>query len=190
MKTKEELCALLQGEQALNALLHSSEELARAIPEIRATVGFDQKSPWHCYDVWEHTCHAVAAASSDDPLIRLVLLFHDLGKPVCFSQDSTGRGHFYGHARVGMLIAQKRLDALGFDESARDAVAQLIYLHLENLETDKVERFLFRLGETQLKRLIAVQYADNLAHHPDAIPARLERLDRFVRALDCQSSKA
>ena len=49
-------------------------------------LGFDQRNPHHCYDVWEHTLHAMEAAPPT-PLLRWTVLFHDMGKPECFALD-------------------------------------------------------------------------------------------------------
>ena len=69
------------------------------LPEILPCVGFDQRNPHHCYDVWEHTARAVGAAPPTR-VLRWTMLLHDLGKPKCFTQDANGIGHFYGHTAV------------------------------------------------------------------------------------------
>lgn len=181
---REELLRILQGSHVLGVLLEYGDVLAVIIPEIAAALNFDQRSPWHRYDVWEHTCRALAAATGGDVLVRLALLFHDLGKPICFSLDDRGRGHFYGHTIVGANITRRRMRDLCFDQEDIDTVSDLVSLHLEHLQSERVDRFLFRLGEAQLLRLLELQRADSLAHHEDAVPARMAKLDAFASALD------
>lgn len=181
---RQQLLRLLGGAEVLPVLLEYGDVLAVVIPEIEPALGFDQKSPWHVYDVWEHTARALAEAPKEEVLVRLALLFHDLGKPICFSVDETGRGHFYGHPRVGALIAQRRMKALGFDTESIEIVTELIFLHLDALTPDKADNWLMRLGEAQLRRLLALKRADSLAHHEDAIEKRIEKLKAFSQALE------
>ena len=62
-----------------NILLYENE-LFELIPELKSEKGFDQKSEWHCFDVWNHTLTTVNACDMN-PEDRLVLLLHDIGKP-------------------------------------------------------------------------------------------------------------
>ena len=65
------------------------------IPEINDMIGFQQHNPYHIYDVWNHTVHAVKAYECDcepdlnprDLITSLAIFFHDIGKPHCY-QDS------------------------------------------------------------------------------------------------------
>ncbi|MCL2883776.1 MAG: CCA tRNA nucleotidyltransferase [Coriobacteriia bacterium] len=179
-----ELMGILAGPAVEAALLSYPDVLAVFIPEISACVGFDQKSPWHCYDVWEHTVKAVGAASAEDPIVRLTLLFHDLGKPGTFTQDENGRGHFYLHAKLGAEIARQRLAALRFDRHTIDLVADLITHHLGAPNPEDVLRWLRKHGEPKLRQLMAVKRADMCAHKPDVAAERAVRIDDFLVALD------
>jgi tRNA nucleotidyltransferase (CCA-adding enzyme) len=178
-----ELVQMLVGPQVLPVLLAYPDVLAVFLPEIAAAVGHDQKTPYHRYDVWEHTAHAVAAAQAD-PLTRLALLMHDLGKPASFSQDESGRGHFYGHAEKGEALARMRLKALRFDRDTQLRVAQIVRDHQKPLTPDTMLRWLNRLGEEQLRLLMAVKRGDIAAHADDIVPAALERLDACEARLD------
>ncbi|MDR1713226.1 MAG: CCA tRNA nucleotidyltransferase, partial [Coriobacteriales bacterium] len=123
-----ELIRMLPGANILPVLLEYPDVLAVFIPEIAPTIGFDQQTKYHQYDVWEHSAHAVALAAPD-PLVRLTLLLHDLGKPECFFTDADGVGHFYGHDLAGERIARKRLKALHFDSKTIQTVSTLIAEH-------------------------------------------------------------
>lgn len=180
---RAELMRLLAGEHVLPVLLDYGDVLAVFIPEIQVALGFDQRSPWHRYDVWEHTARALAAAAVTDPLVRLAVLFHDLGKPACFSQDVGGQGHFYGHARLGAQLARRRLQALGFDPASVEAVAELVALHLDALPAAQAKRWLFRLGAEQLSRLLELKRADIMAHSELGQTARQAELEAFQAAL-------
>ena len=60
-------------------------------------IGFEQYHPYHCYDIWGHTVVVVEKVPAE-PVLAWAALFHDMGKPFCFSRDPQGVGAFYGHA--------------------------------------------------------------------------------------------
>jgi len=71
---------LLLSENAVNILREYYDVISVFIPEISPMVGFCQYNSYHCYDVWEHTLHALSYADNNI-IIRLAVLFHDIGKP-------------------------------------------------------------------------------------------------------------
>ncbi|MDR1422885.1 MAG: HD domain-containing protein [Coriobacteriales bacterium] len=178
-----ELLRLLCGDEVLEVLLAYPDVLAVMIPEITATIGFEQHTPYHAWDVWEHTARAVAA-SEPDPLVRLSLLMHDLGKPATFFTGEDGRGHFYGHNMVGEKLARARLSALRADNETIDAVAEMVRWHQENIKPENLLRWLNRLGEEHLRKLLAVKQGDMAAHAGDLVNERLERIATTRQALE------
>ena len=123
--------------------------------------GFEQKNPHHYLDVWSHTVEALAA-SKPDLTVRLGLLFHDIGKPSCFSVDEKGVGHFYGHPDKSEEIAVAVLNRLRFDHATIQQVRQLVRWHDCDIlpEGKSVKRWLNRLGEDGMRQLLAVKAAD------------------------------
>ena len=166
-RLRVELDGLLRGEHAGAVLLAWPQVLGVFLPEILPAVGFDQRSPYHCYDVWEHTARAVEAAPPW-PLVRWALLFHDLGKPETFSLGEDGRGHFYGHWRPSVVHARNIMERLRFDHQSRDTILTLVERHdCQMLLSEKaVRRSLARYGEETVRLLLAVKRADNLAQAP------------------------
>ena len=146
-------------------------------------VGFDQHSCYHCYDVWEHTLHALAAAPQE-PMLRWAVLLHDIGKPRCFTRDERG-GHFYGHPAVSAEIADAVLRRLKFDNATRDAVTTLVAWHDREIpRTEKgVRRALMKLGEERMRQLTEVKRADNLGQAPE-LRSRLREVERGAEILD------
>ena len=159
-----ELTGILCGDHVLEVLLAYPDVLGVFLPEILPCVGFDQRSVYHCYDVWEHTARAVAA-SPPVPEVRYALLLHDLGKPGTFSLDGEGRGHFYGHWRRSTALADGILERLRFDNQSRRIILTLVERHDCELALSEraVRRALARYGEGTLRLLLAVKRADNLA---------------------------
>lgn len=180
-RLQAELNKLLRsdGAQAAAALRRFREVVAVFLPELIPTFDFAQKNPYHCYDVWEHTLHALAETPADLTL-RLSALFHDTGKPVCFTEEN-GRGHFYGHEGVSAELAGAALKRLRYDRRTTEAVIELISLHGTVLHgTEKyAKRKLNRLGGERLLQLIALERADVSAQAEHVRAERIENLDAF-----------
>ena len=100
----EEICKLLMAITDPQMLVSFGPILAAVIPELQPMLGFDQRSPHHAYDVFTHTAHVVTGVPADLTL-RWAALLHDVGKVPTFTQDATGRGHFYGHAQASAEMA-------------------------------------------------------------------------------------
>jgi tRNA nucleotidyltransferase (CCA-adding enzyme) len=81
-RIREELNKLLLSEGAEKILLDYPLVLSVFIPNIEATVGYDQKNPYHPYDIWTHIVKSVVSIKPD-LILRLTMLFHDLGNPLC-----------------------------------------------------------------------------------------------------------
>ena len=58
-------------------------------------VGVEQNTPHHKYDVARHTLYALKNVKRDK-ILRLTMLFHDMGKPSVKTTDEKGRDHFKG----------------------------------------------------------------------------------------------
>lgn len=147
-------------------------------------VGFDQRNRHHCYDVWEHTLHALAAVKPETEL-RLTMLLHDIGKPNCFTVDERGQGHFCGHPAESARLAAAMLRRLRADRATAETVVRLVSWHDRNIPRTRpgVARALGALGERDLRRLLEVKRADNLAQAPDYRFMR-EEIDRAEAILD------
>lgn len=167
-RIQAELFKLLCGGNAAAVLREYPDVLGVFWPELLPMVGFDQRNRHHCYDVWEHTLHAVEAVPAE-PVLRCAMLLHDVGKPRCFTVDEAGTGHFYGHPEISRELADDMLRRLKCAAGFREAVVRLVAWHDRNIpRTDKdIRRALRSLGEEDLRRLILVKRADNLAQTPE-----------------------
>lgn len=191
----DELCKLLPVVDAED-LLRFAPILIQVIPELAPTVGFDQRSPHHAYDIFTHTAHVTAAVPGDLTL-RWAALLHDVGKVPAFTTDETGRGHFYGHAQLSASMADVLLRRLKAPTALREQVVRLIDLHMTKLPAEKktVHRWLSRLGKETLEQLLTLQQADTsskgickdeeLAH----FPALHRLLEEILQEASCLSVK-
>lgn len=168
----EELCKLLPLMTAED-LQRYAPVLAAAIPELKPLIGFDQRSPHHAYDLYTHVAYVVAGVPGD-LVLRWAALLHDIGKVPTFTRDETGRGHFYGHAKVGADMADKVLRRLQAPEDLRKQAVQLIELHMTKLEPDKeaLRQAVETLGRETVEKLLHLQEAD-MASKGVGIPPEL-----------------
>ncbi len=160
-----ELKGILAGEGVLSMLLGFPEVFATIIPEIQPAIGFPQKNPYHCFDVWTHTAYAVSAAPADEPL-RLVMLLHDLGKPAHHSVGEDGRAHFYGHPETGAQMAREILLRLKSDNATLERAVVLVREHDIVWPTTPagMRRLIGRIGAENVRLLFDVRRADLAAH--------------------------
>ncbi len=127
-RIQAEFFKLLPGKDAAEVLRGCPEAFGVFWPELLAMVGFCQRNRHHCFDVWEHTLHALAAAPGD-LVLRCTMLLHDVGKPDSFTLDEQGVGHFYGHPAVSAQLADQMLRELKFDNKTRERVVLLVERH-------------------------------------------------------------
>lgn len=172
-----ELQKLLCGDYAADALRASPEIMGVYWPEVLPMVGFDQRNHHHCFDVWEHTLRALKV-TEPDVILRCTMLLHDVGKPICFTLDEKGSGHFYGHPAVSARMAEEMLSRLRCSGAVLKTVTRLVAWHDRFIpQTERgIRRALRVLGEEDLRRLLAVKRADNLAQAP-AYHGRQTELD-------------
>lgn len=145
----------------LDDLIAGAPVLCRFIPALEETVNFNQHSPHHAYDVYTHICHVTAAVPREATL-RWAALLHDVGKPACFAQDETGRGHFKGHAQVGAAMAAEILRELDAPKPLAAEVVWLIDHHMEPLPRNEAELSVDveRDGLTRTRQLLILKEAD------------------------------
>lgn len=148
----------------LKLLMDHREILAEVVPEIRPLFDFNQNTPWHMYDAWEHTARAVAT-SPKDPILRTTAFFHDIAKPSCYIEDPLGIGHFYGHPEKSAEMTEQIMRRMKFDNESIKTVTELVKWHDKDVRGGKknIKAFLNDLGEDQLRRLIKVQLADKMS---------------------------
>jgi len=180
-----ELGKILAGAGAEKVLSDFREILIRIIPEIEPTIGFDQRSPYHIYDVFEHTLHSVENIEND-PVLRTAMLLHDIGKPVCFHIDGNGRGHFYGHNEVSAQMADEILKRLRYPSQDRKEIVELVRYHNATITPTAagVKRFLSKHGEAFLQKLLKVRLADALAQNPAYADKNIEMVKRIQALLE------
>ena len=163
-----ELSKMLCGENIREVLSKYSDILSVVIPEIKEMKGFQQHNFHHIYDVLNHTAVVVDNAPAL-PHLRFAALFHDCGKPECFSLDKDGVGHFYSHASISARKADDALQRLRCDNKTRERVVRLIKLHDAPIEENEIviKKKISKYGEDLFFDLIELKRADTLGLAPE-----------------------
>lgn len=93
------------------------EEVERLLGKQTATmVGFEQRNPHHCYDLFEHTLYTTAGVGENASyLLQTAAFFHDIGKPLV-KKEKQGRFVFHGHAKKSAEIAVPILESMQYSE--------------------------------------------------------------------------
>ena len=161
----EELCKLLTHVKAAD-LLRFAPVLVQAVPELAPSLGFDQRSPHHAYDVYTHTAYVVEHVP---PVLHLrwAALLHDTGKPAVFYTDENGRGHFPEHAGESAELANQALRRLRAPNELRILVRDLVARHMMLPPKDRkiLRRWMSRFGADFMADLLTLQQA--LLDQPD-----------------------
>jgi tRNA nucleotidyltransferase (CCA-adding enzyme) len=184
-RLRNELDKMLLGENILEVLLKYSGILSIIIPEIAPCVGFDQKTSFHLYTVWEHIARTVAN-SPKDLYVRLTMLFHDISKPSVYTSDENDVRHFWGHAEKSSIVAKNILTRLKYDNKTIRNVSLLVRYHDHNNKNINDPRVLKRLmqilGEENIFLLLNIKLADLSAKSEKAFYTKEKCELAFVQA--------
>ncbi|MCC8042401.1 MAG: HD domain-containing protein [Oscillospiraceae bacterium] len=176
-RIRNELTKLICGASPARVMLEYADVFSFIIPEAAPCIGFNQHSKYHVYDVWEHTAYAVEL-STNDPVVRLALLFHDIEKPSCYITDENGNGHFPGHQEKSAHTAESIMKRLRLDNATVAQVVKLIGCHDLTPVSERclVRKIISELGFDTLSRLCNVMRGDNLAKKSGS-SHRIEQID-------------
>lgn len=131
------------------------------LPEFDLCMETEQINPHHCYNVGEHILRSMQAVRQDK-ILRLAMLFHDIGKPRTITVDDKGVYHFHGHPAVSEEMARNILRRLKFDNHTIYMVTNLVKFHDYNVEPGEkyVRRAIMKIGEDIFPLLLDVKEAD------------------------------
>jgi putative nucleotidyltransferase with HDIG domain len=106
------------------------------------------------------------AAATEDPVLRLGALLHDVGKPRARTpkEDAPGEYSFWKHEFIGaemaVTICQRLKMANAERESVRLLVANHMFYYTPDWTDGTVRRFVKRVGVEELPALLALREAD------------------------------
>lgn len=131
------------------------------MPEFDLAMETEQHNRHHMYTVGEHSLVATGHIRADK-VLRLTMLMHDFGKPLCITTDEEGIDHYYGHPAKSEEMAEEILHRLKFDNDTIRKVCILIRHHDERIVPGLkyMRRAMARIGEEAFPELFEVQEAD------------------------------
>lgn len=183
-RIRDELLKLLSGKNAKNVLLEYKEIIAVVVPEVRCMFSTPQNTPHHKYDVYGHTAESVAGISPD-PILRLTMLLHDIGKPSVLKIDRYGVAHFKTHPEQSVKIADRVLHSLKLPNEDTKYILSLIKEHDNRIEESerKMKRLLkaYDYNERFFEDYMKVRFADTLAQSEYLKKEKLDRLDMLYK---------
>ena len=152
------------------------------LPEFSVMMRTVQRNPHHIYTVGEHTIRSMKYIRADK-ILRLTMLFHDVAKPPCRTEDENGIHHFHGHPEVGADMAEKILRRLKFDNLTIRKVTALVRAHDDRppLGGKSIRHAIYRNGIEQYPALFAVKRADILAQSTFLQQEKLLYVDRYEK---------
>lgn len=159
-----------------NILVYENE-IFNLIPELKYEKGFDQKSEWHCYDVWNHTIATVNACDMN-PVDRVTMLLHDIGKPFSYQDDGEKR-HFKRHSIKSVEISKIILGRFNVPEEDKNLILKLIELHsikinLDDVNSDNINFY---------RRLCRIQLYDAKGYEEEHSKMIINKLDSTCKKL-------
>lgn len=147
------------------------------IPELLQGNGIRQNEKYHDLDVLGHILECVRV--SDDS-IRLHALMHDIGKPESLIRD----GNMHKHNVIGSLMTKEILTRLRYPNKVRDNVAEVVYIHMFNLDNkakdDTIRKFIVDYHDV-LNEFLLLRKADILA-------SKIKNYDSYYRIRDIYES--
>jgi len=139
----EELLRLLMTQNAARGiqLLDDLDLLNATLPELSGCHGVEQPEEYHPEgDVYEHTIAALAVADPfvRDPIVKLAILLHDIGKPIALDRNE-GR-NMGGHCAIGARMARAAGKRLRLSRTQMQRLEYLVRHHMRIADFPKMGR--------------------------------------------------
>ena len=136
------------------------------LPEFDRMMECPQNTPYHMYNVGEHTIKVMENVPPTK-VMRWAALLHDVGKSgsVTYDKKDPTRMHFYGHAHVGAEMVAPILRRLKLDNKTIKLVARLVECHddrpvSKGMEPVNVRKSVHKIGKDIYEQYLQLVYAD------------------------------
>jgi putative nucleotidyltransferase with HDIG domain len=168
-------------------LLDETGLLDYIVPELKLGKNMDQPGH-HTTDVWIHSLDALEACPSQDPVVRLAALLHDVGKPETYSEKNK-EITFYNHEVSGSRVASKIAKRLRLAKKDVQRVFILVRYHMfyyQPEHTDaSIRRFIKKVGLENIDDILDLREGDRLGSGAKKTSWRLEEFkDRIIEQLN------
>lgn len=150
---------LLCGKNVEEILNGYKEVFSVFIPEFKPMFNFKQLNVHSNEDLWHQTT-ALVKIVEKDPLLRVAMLLHDIGKP---ESCPNGRCKYYNYPKLSAKIAERILLRLRYSKNFVDDCLKLIEYQDVRLYNGKknLKRVMNIVGVDNTRRLIKIQQAIN-----------------------------
>lgn len=163
---------IILGRRITETLLNFSEVVFRIFPQLRVQYGFDQKSSYQEYTMFEHTAKAVGYAFPDYA-VRLALLLHAIGKYDC-AADRGEHMTYYGHSERGVMLAKDVFEEeYEADPQVVERVLFMIMHHDDRVSPENVVQYTEFCGMEYTRLLLLMQSANIRAKNSDPVNERV-----------------
>ena len=154
------------------------------IPELGATVGCEQRNPYHKHDVAKHIIETVKVSNAlgslsgiSADIFNLSALLHDIGKPLVKKWDEKRKiDRFFNHARVSSEMAELILSRFLIDDRDKETVIFLVKNHDYQIDLNAGKygdkpfeerfRYISEKYGANLVALLLLGICDSLAQNP------------------------
>lgn len=188
-RIRDELLKIAASEHPSEGILFlkSTGILKYILPELDDCFTVPQKSPnrHHIYDVGTHLVMALKHCPSNDPIVRLAALLHDIGKVGTFHKDDTTEMiTFYNHEVVGTLQVKRIADRLRLSNEQKTKLVRLVEHHQFTVSeeiTDKaVRRFIRDVGKEYIQDMLDLREADRVGSGSTRTSWRLDLFKKRI----------
>lgn len=163
--------------------------LKEIIPELEEGYGVEQNRH-HIYTIFTHNLLSLQYCPSDDPLVRMAALLHDIGK----TRTKQGEGPdstFYNHEVESARMAEAIMKRLKFSKKDTERVTHLVRQHMfyyeagEEMTDAAVRRLVKRIGRENLDDLMAIRIGERMGSGTQKEkPYKLVELERRIRMVE------
>ncbi len=154
------------------------------LPEFDTAMQTEQNHPHHCYSVGKHIIKSICEIEAD-PVLRLAMLLHDIGKPKTLTIDEEGKTHFHGHPAVSERMGVAIMRRLKMDNDTIRKVSVLVRYHDYGNAlpaTEKtVRRALNKIGDDLFEDFLKVKEADVYAQSDYLREEKIEKIKEWRR---------
>lgn len=192
-RINSEFSKLLCGNYAEPILNEYKEVLAVFIPEIKPMFDFGPDNIYNNRNLWRHTVSALKSVEND-LMLKLTMLFHDIGKPYSCTADKNDTCDFLNEQKIDIDISRKILNRLKYPSKFIDDCLLLIkYCNLRLTGSKKqIKRIMNTIGLENTRRLFMVKYADICARSEYGQAEELKnfetvclKFDEIIRNNEC-----
>lgn len=186
-RIRDELLKILSTNQIENAfaVLYSTGLLKHILPELLAARDIEQRGH-HEYDVWTHSLRACQLCPTNDPVVKLAALLHDIAKPETQAEipSQPGEFSFHNHEVIGARLARNIARRLRLPKRDIQRIFTLVRWHMfyyQPTMTDAaIRRFIRHVGTENLDDIMALREGDRLGSGSKRTSWRLEELKQRI----------